>query len=82
MLVCHCKAVHEARVRAVIDAGASDEFDVAEACGAGSDCGGCVPTITSLLDEVAAPCGGGALTACEMRVALRPADVETVRSAS
>jgi bacterioferritin-associated ferredoxin len=81
MLVCHCKAVHEARVRAAIDAGARDEFDVAEACGAGSDCGGCVPTITRLLDEQATPCGGGALTACEMRVALRPAVVEAGRPA-
>ncbi|MBA2529267.1 MAG: (2Fe-2S)-binding protein [Euzebyales bacterium] len=51
MLVCHCTAVNEARLRAVVEDGARDEFDVAEACGAGSVCGGCVPTISRLLDE-------------------------------
>lgn len=51
MLVCHCKAVNEARLREVIGAGARDEFDVAEACGAGGVCGGCVPTISRLLDD-------------------------------
>ncbi|MGH3664976.1 MAG: (2Fe-2S)-binding protein [Egibacteraceae bacterium] len=51
MLVCHCTAVNEARLREVIQAGARDEFDVASACGAGSVCGGCVPTVSRLLDE-------------------------------
>jgi nitrite reductase (NADH) large subunit len=72
LLVCHCKAVHEAAVRAAILAGARDEFDIAERCaGAGTDCGGCVPTLTGLLDEHATPCGGGVLTSCEVRVALQ-----------
>ncbi|MDQ3709063.1 MAG: (2Fe-2S)-binding protein [Actinomycetota bacterium] len=43
--------MHESAVREVIDAGARDEFDVAQACGAGSVCGGCVPTISRLLGE-------------------------------
>lgn len=73
MLVCHCHAINESRIRQLIAAGARDEFDVADACGAGNDCGGCVPAITDLLDEIGAPCGGGALTACEVRTALRPA---------
>ena len=34
-----------------MDAGARDEFDIAEACGAGTVCGGCLPTIGALLDE-------------------------------
>ncbi len=51
MLVCHCKAVFERRVRKAIADGARDEFDVAIACGAGTGCGGCVPTITRLLRE-------------------------------
>jgi bacterioferritin-associated ferredoxin len=51
LLVCHCQAVHEAALREVIDAGARDEFDVAQACGAGSVCGGCVPTISRMLGE-------------------------------
>lgn len=51
MLVCHCKAVFERRVREAIAAGARNEFEVAVACGAGTGCGGCVPTITRLLRE-------------------------------
>jgi bacterioferritin-associated ferredoxin len=56
MLVCHCKAVNEQRIREAIAQGARDEFDVADLCGAGSGCGGCVPVITALLAEgVCAP---------------------------
>ncbi|MGH8907824.1 MAG: (2Fe-2S)-binding protein [Egibacteraceae bacterium] len=53
MLVCHCKAVFERRVREAIAAGARDEFDIAAACGAGTGCGGCVPTVARLLREMA-----------------------------
>jgi len=53
MLVCHCKAVFERRVRKAIADGARNEFDVAIACGAGTGCGGCVPTIMRLLREAA-----------------------------
>lgn len=57
MLVCHCKAVYESRIREAIADGARDEFDIAEACGAGSVCGGCVPTVTRLLTEAGCvPC--------------------------
>jgi bacterioferritin-associated ferredoxin len=52
VLICHCKAIFERRVREVIAAGARDEFDVAIACGAGTGCGSCVPTVTRLLLEV------------------------------
>ena len=51
MLVCHCFAVNDRRVRAAIEAGARDESDVAAACGAGLDCGGCLPAVARLLDE-------------------------------
>jgi bacterioferritin-associated ferredoxin len=51
MLICHCKAVFERRVREAIAAGARDAFDVALACGAGTGCGGCVPTVVRLLTE-------------------------------
>ena len=50
MLVCHCMAVYERHVREAIDDGAVDVFDVADRCEAGTVCGGCVPTIVSLLD--------------------------------
>lgn len=51
MLVCHCNAVNEAHVREVIADGAVDEFDVATACGAGTECGGCTPVICRMLRE-------------------------------
>lgn len=51
MIVCHCHAVNDAAIRAAIEAGARDEFDVAAACQAGAVCGGCVPTITRLIDD-------------------------------
>lgn len=63
VLVCHCKAVYEARVREAIERGARDEFDVAQACGAGTGCGGCVPTIARLLAE----CVGCPLTSAAQR---------------
>lgn len=53
MLVCHCKVVTDREIRAAVDAGARDEFDVAAACGAGTDCGGCIPTVQQLLGECA-----------------------------
>lgn len=53
MLVCHCKVVYDGQIREVIAGGARDEFDVADACGAGTGCGGCVPEISRLLGECA-----------------------------
>lgn len=49
MIVCHCRAVNHATVLDVIDEGAIDIDDVAATCGAGSVCGGCRPTLQSLL---------------------------------
>jgi NAD(P)H-nitrite reductase large subunit len=46
---CSCKGVRDDDVVAVIDAGARTVDDVAAACGAGTDCGTCVPTIEALL---------------------------------
>jgi bacterioferritin-associated ferredoxin len=51
VLLCHCKVVSDREVRSAIAAGARDEFDVADVCGAGSICGGCVPAVTALLAE-------------------------------
>jgi bacterioferritin-associated ferredoxin len=57
VLVCHCFAVNDRRIREAIAAGARCETDIARACGAGTDCGGCLPTVNRLLDE----CTGCAL---------------------
>ena len=51
MIVCHCHRVSDRTIRAAIHAGADTEEAVAEQCGAGSCCGGCVPTVSELLDE-------------------------------
>ena len=53
MLVCHCMAVYESEVRDEIDRGARDESDIADACDAGTVCGGCVPTIQALVGQCA-----------------------------
>ena len=49
MLVCHCRAVCDRVIRQCIRDGARSADEVGDACGAGTRCGGCVPTIESLL---------------------------------
>lgn len=51
MLVCHCKVITEHDIRDAIAAGARDEHEIAARCAAGGECGGCLPTIRSLLRE-------------------------------
>jgi bacterioferritin-associated ferredoxin len=51
MIVCHCRRVCDRTIRAAIQAGARTEDAVAEACGAGSVCGGCGPVVSELIDE-------------------------------
>ncbi|MDP8970609.1 MAG: (2Fe-2S)-binding protein [Actinomycetota bacterium] len=43
--------MNDRRIREAIQRGAHDEFAVAEACGAGTGCGGCAPAIKRLLGE-------------------------------
>lgn len=50
MIVCHCRAVSDRVVRAVIRSGADSLEEVTEQCGAGAGCGGCHPVIEHLLD--------------------------------
>lgn len=51
MLVCHCRSVNDRRIHAEIDRGARCDVDVALACGAGAECGGCLPAVNRLLDQ-------------------------------
>jgi bacterioferritin-associated ferredoxin len=51
MIVCHCTALNDREVREQIDAGAASATDVADRCGAGAHCGGCLPALERLLDE-------------------------------
>jgi bacterioferritin-associated ferredoxin len=41
MLVCHCNGVSDRTIRRVVRDGARSVGQVADACGAGSCCGGC-----------------------------------------
>ena len=61
MIICHCNVVSDRTVRAAVLNGAADVDDVARACGAGADCGGCETAVESLLDE------------CRVRVLVRTA---------
>ena len=51
MLICSCRAVNDRSIRAAIQAGATTPQELAEMCGAGGECGGCVPALLELLDE-------------------------------
>jgi bacterioferritin-associated ferredoxin len=57
MYVCHCQVVNDRRIREEIEAGAITPRQVAERCGAGATCAGCLPAIRRLLMEQGArPC--------------------------
>jgi bacterioferritin-associated ferredoxin len=63
-MVCLCYGVSDRKVRREIERGATTVDDVGRACRAGTCCGGCRPTIESLLAEpvrVAHPVQVGAL---------------------
>jgi len=52
MIVCLCRGVADHVIRATIERGGDTLERLADACGAGSDCGGCVGMLDALLDEV------------------------------
>lgn len=54
MIVCSCHAVSDREIRRLARAGVRSARAVAEACGAGSCCGGCRMTVAAILDEVGA----------------------------
>src|SRR6185436_16486676 len=45
LLVCHCHRVCDRVIRECVDGGARSLDDIGRACGAGTACGGCQPTI-------------------------------------
>lgn len=49
MFVCLCNGVTSQTVGDVVAAGASTTKDVAQACGAGADCGRCRRTVQAML---------------------------------
>ncbi|MFL6082279.1 MAG: bacterioferritin-associated ferredoxin [Mycobacterium sp.] len=50
MYVCLCLAVTNETVREAVAAGATTSNQVAEACGAGSQCGRCRRTVRAIID--------------------------------
>jgi bacterioferritin-associated ferredoxin len=50
-MVCLCEGVSERKVRKSIEHGASTIDQVTEACRAGGRCGGCRPTIDTMLSQ-------------------------------
>ena len=50
MVVCHCTAINDVRIRLHLDEDITVD-EVTARCGAGSRCGGCRETIQALIDE-------------------------------
>lgn len=50
VIVCHCHGVSDRTIQFEAGLGAGDVDEVARRCGAGADCGGCLPTIEDLLE--------------------------------
>ncbi len=55
MYVCSCFGITEQQVREHADKGACTPRQIASACKAGTDCGGCVRRIQALLGRGACP---------------------------
>lgn len=49
MYVCYCRGVTDGSICAAIQAGARDPETLARRCGAGDNCGGCLPALRALL---------------------------------
>ncbi|HEX7276063.1 MAG TPA: (2Fe-2S)-binding protein [Acidimicrobiales bacterium] len=51
MYACLCRAVPEQRVREAVASGVSTISGLRETCGAGTGCGGCLPSLRRLLRD-------------------------------
>lgn len=69
MFVCLCTGVTSHVVNEVVAAGASTSKEIAEACGAGSDCGRCRRTLRAIIDAHAVNGCGAAVNGCPSRAA-------------
>jgi bacterioferritin-associated ferredoxin len=50
MFVCLCTGVTSQRVTELVAGGASTSKDIADACGAGADCGRCRRTVRAIIN--------------------------------
>jgi bacterioferritin-associated ferredoxin len=63
MIVCVCRGVSERQVEAVVGEGATTADQVAQACGAGTDCGACRFMVAEIVEAACdAACPAGART--------------------
>jgi bacterioferritin-associated ferredoxin len=56
MVVCHCAAINDVTIARFRREGAT-VADVVAGCGAGGDCGGCIPVLEDLLQPDGVPVG-------------------------
>jgi bacterioferritin-associated ferredoxin len=55
VLICHCRAVNDRAIREVaLASGATEPEQITSVCGAGGDCGGCLPALEDLLADLRA----------------------------
>lgn len=54
MIICHCEVVSDREIEAEVQQGASCPDDIARRCAAGTNCGGCAPSIAALLASLLA----------------------------
>ena len=76
MYACLCRAVPERRVREAVAAGASTMGELRASCGAGTGCGGCLPSLRRLLRECLAAdltCTSATVLEGGSRLVLEPA---------
>jgi bacterioferritin-associated ferredoxin len=52
MYVCHCRAVTDRTVCALVTEGCDDVETIGAMCGAGTDCGGCRPTLEDIVERI------------------------------
>lgn len=55
MYVCLCRGINEHTVCSTVAAGARSLEELVSLCGAGSGCGGCLPSLRLLLDSLNRP---------------------------
>ena len=50
VIVCHCRAVNDHRIRELVASGVVEVESIAQVCDAGTDCGGCHALIEELIN--------------------------------
>lgn len=52
MVICHCEVVNDRRIKELVASGETTVPGIGAHCGAGRNCGGCLPALQALLDEI------------------------------